>query len=169
VRASRLSRLKQKMTSLSMRTCAARVTTTDGEKRMQDNRLQEQIRSLRLGHMLNALEQQWSQPGTYGELGFEERLSLLLEHELLQREATKVSRLRRQAKLRLSATASGLDWRPERGLKRQQMGELMTGGRYHRQQNILITGPTGCGKTYVACALGEQACQQHVAVGYWTS
>lgn len=120
---------------------------------MQDNRLQEQIRSLRLGHMLNALEQQRAQPGTYGELGFEERLSLLLDNELLQREATKVSRLRRQAKLRLSATASGLDWRPERGLK--------------RQQNILITGPTGCGKTYVACALGEQACQQHVTVGYW--
>lgn len=134
---------------------------------MQDNRLQEQIRSLRLGHMLNALEQQRAQPGTYGELGFEERLSLLLDNELLQREATKVSRLRRQAKLRLSATASGLDWRPERGLKRQQMGELMTGGWYHRQQNILITGPTGCGKTYVACALGEQACQQHVTVGYW--
>ena len=76
-------------------------------------------------------------------------------------------RLRRQAKLRLAASASGLDWRPEQGLKRQQMGELMTGGWYHRQKNILITGPAGSGKTYVACALGEQASQQHVAVGYW--
>jgi len=46
------------MTSLSTRTCAARVTTTDGEKRMQDNRLQKQTGSLRLGHMLNALVQQ---------------------------------------------------------------------------------------------------------------
>ncbi len=131
------------------------------------NRLEEQIRSLRLGHMLNALELQRTQPGTYQELGFEERLGLLLEHELLQREMSKVARLRRQARLRLSATASGLDWRPERGLKRQQMAELLTGGWYQRQQNVLITGPTGSGKTYVACALGEQACQQHVAVGYW--
>lgn len=131
------------------------------------NRLEEQIRSLRLGHMLNALELQRTQPGTYQELGFEERLGLLLEHELLQREMSKVARLRRQARLRLSATASGLDWRPERGLKRQLMGELLTGGWYQRQQNVLITGPTGSGKTYVACALGEQACQQHVAVGYW--
>ncbi|TCL06985.1 IS21-like element helper ATPase IstB [Sodalis ligni] len=131
------------------------------------NRLEEQIRSLRLGHLLNALELQRTQPGTYQELGFEERLGLLLEHELLQREMSKVARLRRQARLRLSATASGLDWRPERGLKRQQMAELLTGGWYQRQQNVLITGPTGSGKTYVACALGEQACQQHVAVGYW--
>ena len=131
------------------------------------NRLEEQIRSLRLGHMLNALELQRTQPGTYLELGFEERLGLLLEHELLQREMSKVARLRRQARLRLSATASGLDWRPERGLKRQQIAELLSGGWYQRQQNVLITGPTGSGKTYVACALGEQACQQHVAVGYW--
>ena len=131
------------------------------------NRLEEQIRSLRLGHMLNALELQRTQPGTYQELGFEERLGLLLEHELLQREMSKVARLRRQARLRLSATASGLDWRPERGLKRQQIAELLSGGWYQRQQNVLITGPTGSGKTYVACALGEQACQQHVAVGYW--
>jgi DNA replication protein DnaC len=117
--------------------------------------------------MLNALELQRTQPGTYQELGFEERLGLLLEHELLQREMSKVARLRRQARLRLSATASGLDWRPERGLKRQQIAELLSGGWYQRQQNVLITGPTGSGKTYVACALGEQACQQHVAVGYW--
>ena len=134
---------------------------------MMQNRLEEQIRSLRLGHMLNALELQRTQPGTYQELGFEERLGLLLEHELLQREMSKVARLRRQARLRLSATASGLDWRPERGLKRQQIAELLSGGWYQRQQNVLITGPTGSGKTYVACALGEQACQQHVAVGYW--
>lgn len=134
---------------------------------MHNNRLDEQIRSLRLGHVLAGLEQQRAQPGTYGELGFEERLGLLLEHELLQREATRVSRLRKQAKLRLAATASSLDWRAERGLQRQQMSELLTGGWYQRRQNILITGPTGCGKTYVACALGEHACQQHVMVGYW--
>ncbi len=75
-------------------------------------------------------ELQRTQPGTYQELGFEERLGLLLEHELLQREMSKVARLRRQARLRLSAPASGLDWRPERGLKRQQIAELLSGGWY---------------------------------------
>lgn len=119
------------------------------------NNLLEQIRALRLGHMSNALELQRSQPITYTSLSFEERLGLLLEHELLQREVSKVNHLRRQSKLRLDAQPSQLDYRPERGLNRQLL------------ENVLITGPTGCGKTYVACALGEQACQQHIQVVYY--
>lgn len=67
------------------------------------NNLLEQIRALRLGHMCNALELQWSQPMTYTSLSFRERLGLLLEHEFLQREVSKVNRLRRQSKLRLDA------------------------------------------------------------------
>lgn len=80
-----------------------------------NSKLLEQIRALRLGHMSNALEQQWSQPMTYTSLSFEERLSLLLEHELLQREVSKVNRLRRHSRLRLDAQPSQLDYRPEIG------------------------------------------------------
>ncbi|KDF13364.1 hypothetical protein AF42_03466 [Citrobacter freundii MGH 56] len=89
-------------------------------------------------------------------------MSLLLEHELLQREVSKVNRLRRQSKLRLDAQPSQLDYRPERGLNRQLLVQLLTDAYVHRHENVPITGPTGCGKTYVACALGEQACQQHI-------
>nr|UKU10116.1 IS21 family IstB ATP-binding protein [Enterobacter asburiae] len=119
------------------------------------NNLLEQIRALRLAHMSNALELQWSQPMTYTSLSFEERLGLLLEHELLQHEVSKVNRLRRQSKLRLDAQPSQLDYRPKRGLNRQLLVQLLTGAYVHRHENVLSTGPTGCGKTYVACALGE--------------
>lgn len=94
------------------------------------NNLLEQIRALRLGHMSNALELQWSQPMTYTSLSFEERLGLLLEHELLQREVSKVNRLRRQSKLRLDAQPSQLDYRPERGLNRQLLVQLLTGAYF---------------------------------------
>ncbi len=132
-----------------------------------NDHLLTQMRQLRLSQAAQALEQQRSQPQTYGELGFEERLALLLEHEQLCRETNRINRLRKQAHLRLVADAEHLDYSPERGLLRQQMGDLLSGGYLQRQDNILITGPTGCGKTYVACALAEQACRQHRRVRYW--
>ncbi|MBB1466785.1 IstB-like ATP-binding domain-containing protein [Vibrio sp. SG41-7] len=73
---------------------------------------------LRLSHASDALEQQRIHPATYAELGFEERLGLILDHEIVNRDQTKIQRLKRQAKLRLSASGNQLDYRPERGLKR---------------------------------------------------
>ena len=83
-------------------------------------------------------------------------------HELLQREPSRVFRLRRQSKLRLDARPSKLDYRAKQCLSRQLLVQLLTGAYIHRHENELITVPTGCGKTYVACALGEQACQQPI-------
>ncbi|HHD7482187.1 TPA: ATP-binding protein [Klebsiella oxytoca] len=113
------------------------------------------IRALRQGHISNVLELQWSQPMTCTSLSFEERLGLLLEYELLQREVSKVNRLRRQSILRLDAQPSLLDYRPARGLGRQLLVQLLTGAYVYCHENVLITGPKGCGKTYVACALGK--------------
>ncbi|MEH6534230.1 MAG: IS21-like element helper ATPase IstB [Photobacterium frigidiphilum] len=131
------------------------------------NSLNEQLKALRLSHAAQALEQQQVQLTTYAELSFEERLSLLLDYELLNRNQTKIQRLKRQAKLRVSAQGSQLVYRENRGLKRTLMSGLLTGSYLYKHQNILITGPTGVGKTYVACALAEQACELQHATRYY--
>ena len=121
------------------------------------SQLDEQLKALRLSHAADALVRQEEQLTTYAELSFNERLSLLLEYEVQCRNVNKVTRLKRQAKLRLTASPNQLDYRVERGLNRKQMSELLTGSYLYNYQNILLTGPTGAGKTYVACALAEQA------------
>jgi len=129
--------------------------------------LQEQLRSLRLGHFGQALEQQQSQATTYEDMSFEERLGLLAQHEILCRQNTKIKRLIRQAKMRLDAHANRLDYRTARGLRKDKVATLLSGQYLHYAHNIIITGATGCGKTYLACALGQQSCEQHHTVKYY--
>ena len=134
---------------------------------MSQQALYEQLRVLRLGHFSQALEQQQSQVSTYDDMSFEERLGLLAQHEILCRQNTKIKRLVRQAKMRLDAHASHIDYRATRGLRKDKLTPLLSGQYLHYAHNIIITGATGCGKTYVACALGNQACEQHHTVKYY--
>jgi DNA replication protein DnaC len=134
---------------------------------MNQQALQEQLRSLRLGHFGQALEQQQSQVTTYDEMSFEERLGLLAQHEILCRQNTKIKRLVRQAQMRLDAHANRIDYRATRGLRKDKVATLLSGQYLHYAHNIIITGATGCGKTYLACALGQQACEQHHTVKYY--
>lgn len=134
---------------------------------MNQQALQEQLRSLRLGHFGQALEQQQSQVTTYDEMNFEERLGLLAQHEILCRQNTKIQCLVRQAQMRLDAHASRLDYRAARGLRKDKIATLLSGQYLHYAHNIIITGATGWGKTYLACALGQQACEQHHTVKYY--
>jgi hypothetical protein len=87
----------------------------------------EQLRSLRLSPFANALELQRQQPTTFNELGFEERLTLLLDHELIERENARVKRLRRQAKFRLDAPPEKLNYSIERGLIKSEIAPLISG------------------------------------------
>ena len=79
-------------------------------------------------------------------------------------DKTKIQRLKRQAKLRVDAQPSQLIYKEGRNLNRKQMSELLTGSYLHKHQNILITGPTGAGKTYLGCALASSACDQQQTV-----
>lgn len=125
------------------------------------------LRDLRLGGMALALERQQEQVGTYDGLAFTERLGLLVEQECLEREHRKQERLIRQARFKLRATVQDIDYQHSRNIKQAQIARLAQGEWIERGQNLLITGPCGSGKTYLACALGHNACLQSYSVRYY--
>ncbi len=125
------------------------------------------LRQLKLGGMANALQGQLEQVGTYEGLAFDERLSLLVDQELLNREQRKQARLIRQARFKLDATVADIDYQHPRNVKQSQIARLAQSDWIHRGQNLLITGPCGSGKTYLACALGHNACLQGYSVRYF--
>jgi DNA replication protein DnaC len=99
-------------------------------------------------------------------LSFEERLGLLVDRELLDRENRRLQRRLRQAKLRQSATLEDLDYRAPRGLDKTLLTTLATTQWIQEHHNVLITGATGVGKTWVACGLAHAACRQGYRVLY---
>ncbi|HAN3327548.1 IS21-like element ISEc12 family helper ATPase IstB, partial [Escherichia coli] len=103
------------------------------------NHLYEQLTALKLTGFRDALKKQLAQPGTYQELGFEERLSLLTAEELTCRENRKAERLIKHARFRLNAELSKLDYRNNRGLDRALIRSLSQGNWLTLKQNILLT------------------------------
>ena len=126
-----------------------------------------QLRQLKLGGMASALQTQLEQVGTYEGLPFVERLTLLVEHECMNREQRKQERLIRQARFRLRASVAEIDYQHPRNIKQSQIAQLACGDWINRAQNLLVTGPCGSGKTYLACALGHNACLRGYSVRYY--
>lgn len=130
-------------------------------------RIEEQLSLLHLSGVKQALAKQQEQTMLYQDMSFEERLQLLLSHELVQREQRKISRLEKQAGFRLGAQVEQIDYRANRGFNASQIRELLQGNWLKHQQNLLLTGAAGCGKSYLACALGRYFIRQGMAVRYY--
>ena len=119
----------------------------------------QQLNQLRLFGMATALEEQSRLPDL-DRMTFEERLGLLVEREISVRASTRMTGRLRRAKLKHAATPEDVDYRATRGLDRTLFNRLLTGDWVAQHQNVLITGPTGVGKTWLACALANHACRQ---------
>jgi DNA replication protein DnaC len=130
---------------------------------MQQTR--EHLHTLRLTGMLQALDEQLAQPAM-AELSFEERLAMLVDREILYRENRRLDRLLRVAKLRVGACVEDIDYRHPRGLEKARMASLVALDWVRQSLNLCLTGPTGCGKTWLACAFGNEACRRGFSVRY---
>jgi DNA replication protein DnaC len=124
-----------------------------------------QLQALKLGGMLQALEEQLRM-SDIDQLSFEDRFGLLVERELTERADRRLQYRLQKAKLRQSACIEDLDYRHPRGLDKTLMQQLISGRWLAEHLNVTITGPTGVGKTWLACALGHQACRQGYTVRY---
>ena len=134
---------------------------------MLNNQTLQSLRSLKLTGMADGLEQQLEQPSTHDELGFEERIALLVDRESTYRLNNKITRLMKAAKLKLQAYPEDVDYQHPRGLQKSQIADLLSSHWIHKHHNVLITGPTGCGKTYLGCVLATQACRHGLSVRYF--
>ena len=126
----------------------------------------DKLHRLKLSAMARALEEQTHQT-VYGELAFEERLGLLVDRELAERDNRKLATLLKGAKLRFpNACPEDIDFRTPRGLSREAILSLCQNGWVTNRQNVIMTGPTGAGKTFVACALVASACRAGLSGHY---
>jgi DNA replication protein DnaC len=125
-----------------------------------------QLRSLRLDGMVRALEDQASSAAAMA-LGFEDRLTMLVQREVDWRDDRRVRRLLKAARLKVStACIEDINWRASRGLDKSLVTALAGGDWLRHGQSLLITGATGCGKTWLACALAHQAARSGFSVLY---
>ena len=124
----------------------------------------DKLHALKLTGMTAALSEQLQMPDIE-ELSFDERLGLLVDRELTARDNRRLSSRLRRARLKHPAALEDIDYRQPRGLDRSLMQALASCRWVKEHLNILITGPTGVGKTWLACALAHKACREgHTAL-----
>jgi DNA replication protein DnaC len=125
----------------------------------------QRLRALRLTGMADAFAQQMEQPQTL-QLSFEERLSLLVDREHTYRDNRRLQRLLRAAHFKQQACVEEIDYQHPRGLIRSEVASLISCDWIRARHNLHITGPTGTGKSWLACAFGQAACRQGLSVRY---
>ncbi|HOS70673.1 MAG TPA: IS21-like element helper ATPase IstB [Bacillota bacterium] len=131
---------------------------------MLNNQTIEKLRDMKLKTMAQML----SQPDpSYLELTFEERIGLMVEKEWMAKKNSKIKRLLRNANLGLNACVEDIDYSSDRTINKQSILELASCDFIEKSLNIITTGKTGSGKTYLICAFGNSACRKGYTVKYY--
>ena len=127
--------------------------------------LYETLRKLKLYGIIKGLMEQEAM-SEVDQIPFMDRFALLMDRELIERENKRFASRIREAKLRQSASMEDLDFKTPRKLDRSLILRLGESAWVAQHQNILITGPTGVGKSYLACAIGQKVCRMGYRVFY---
>lgn len=125
----------------------------------------EKLQTMRLTGMLKALQEQ-QETREIESLSFEERLGLLLDREMTERESRRMQTRLKKARLRHRAVVEDIDYRHPRRLDKSQVFKLCDCQWIKEHQNLIITGPTGIGKSWLACALAQKACREGYSALY---
>lgn len=124
------------------------------------------LHNLKLNGMAGEFEHQRTNPSLQ-ELAFEDRFSMLVDAERQARDTRRLNRLVKNAHFKINAASEDIDYRASRGLDKRQISTLLNCDWIDQRQHLIITGSTGVGKTWLACAIGNQAVRRGWPVLYW--
>jgi len=132
---------------------------------MLDKTTLNKLHELHLSGMAAALVRQEDEH--LEDIPFEDRLALLVEAEWLEKKNRRIARFVSQASFRYPASLENIEWQGKHGITKGDISRLAEGSWLRRKKNLILSGPTGIGKTYIANALGRHACSQGQAVRYY--
>lgn len=131
---------------------------------MLNNQTIEKLLDMNLKTMARMLDN--PQDNLY-ELSFEDRLGMMVEKEWLARKNARIKRLIKQANFKCNACVEDISYRSDRKIDKSLIQKLSRCSFVEQKLNVILSGPTGCGKSYIACALGNSACRLGLSVKYY--